>query len=312
MSKNNNLSKNQNLCKEWNHNKNKFKPDDYTERSGKKVWWICNKCNFEWLAIICDRSYGTGCSKCAGKIVTKTNCLLTKNPELCKEWNYNRNENNPDKYMSGSNKKVWWICNRCQFEWESMINSRNRGNGCPRCRELYIDKTNCLLTKNPELCKEWNHNKNESGLNKYMPGSNKKVWWICNKCQFEWKTQINNRKFDGTGCPRCNKIYSKKCSRWIDSLNNLNIQKSKRLKTEGFIRKIEVDGIDFTTNTIYEFYGDEFHGNPQTRNLASISKITKKTYGEMYKNTVNRERLIKLAGFKLVTIWENDWDKLNK
>ena len=32
-----------NLAKEWDHEKNEKKPEDYTAGSGKKIWWICSK-----------------------------------------------------------------------------------------------------------------------------------------------------------------------------------------------------------------------------------------------------------------------------
>lgn len=63
----------------------------------------------------------------------KDSSLLIKNPILAKEWNYNKNGVlQPDTFTLGSNKKVWWICDK-GHEWEATINSRNKGAGCPEC-----------------------------------------------------------------------------------------------------------------------------------------------------------------------------------
>ena len=74
-----------------------------------------------------------------------------------------------------------------------------------------------------------------------------------------------------------------------------------RLKADGYCRE---------TNTIYEFYGDEFHGNPVTKKSSDFSKICKKTYKELYKNTLKREVIIRSLGYNLVTIWEYDFKNL--
>ncbi len=52
------------LAKEWNYEKNgNLKPGDFTENSGQKVWWKCNK-GHEWQAIIKNRNKGQGCPVC--------------------------------------------------------------------------------------------------------------------------------------------------------------------------------------------------------------------------------------------------------
>lgn len=65
------------------------------------------------------------------------------------------------------------------------------------------------LTKNyslevvlPDLALQWHPTKN--GILRptdFTPGSNKKVWWICNNGH-EWHAPINSRK-KGRGCPYC-------------------------------------------------------------------------------------------------------------
>lgn len=53
------------LAREWDYDKNKNTPNEYTEKSGEIVSWICSKCNHRWEARISNRSNGNGCPKCA-------------------------------------------------------------------------------------------------------------------------------------------------------------------------------------------------------------------------------------------------------
>lgn len=54
------------IAKEWHPTKNgNLTPINVTAKSGKKVWWQCNKNNTHaWEAIICNRTYGYGCPRC--------------------------------------------------------------------------------------------------------------------------------------------------------------------------------------------------------------------------------------------------------
>ena len=56
------------LIKEWDFEKNvDIQPNEIKAGSGKKVWWKCSNCGYEWLARITDRTRGNDCPKCAKK-----------------------------------------------------------------------------------------------------------------------------------------------------------------------------------------------------------------------------------------------------
>jgi len=75
-------------------------------------------------------------------------------------------------------------------------------------------------------------------------------------------------------------------------------------------RNFEFDGFDPITNTVYEFYGDYWHGNPKV--FSQDDKIFHgETFGCLYKKTIERELFLKNAGFKLITIWEKKFDEKN-
>lgn len=194
------------IAAEWNYAKNApLTPNEVVSQSNKKVWWLCEK-GHEWEAPIIHRvRVGTGCPYCYGRYAIKgVNDLFTTDPLLAAEWNYKRNGSlSPSDVMSHTGKKVWWICEK-GHEWQDHVNNRSNGRGCPYCsNHQAIVGENDLQTLYPELMKEWHPTKNK-GINaiKILPGSNKKVWWICEKGH-EWKTQVANRTLVKTGCPIC-------------------------------------------------------------------------------------------------------------
>ena len=77
-------------------------------------------------------------------------------------------------------------------------------------------------------------------------------------------------------------------------------------------KRIKFDGYCEKTNTVYEFHGDYFHGNPKIYKKDGVNLLNKKKFGVLYKNTIERELLIKNNGYNLITIWENDYYKNKK
>ena len=122
------------LATQWHPTKNgRFTPEMVTSKSGKRAWWICSL-GHEWEARIADRSNGSGCPICAGqKVLIGYNDLATTNPELAKQWHPTKNGNKtPEMFSKGSSEKAWWIC-PLGHEWQAVIYSRVKGNGCPIC-----------------------------------------------------------------------------------------------------------------------------------------------------------------------------------
>lgn len=193
-------TRNPDLAEEWHPTKNGIlTPQKVMPNTKQKIWWKCER-GHEWMATVNSRNRGCGCPYCSGQRVNNKNCLMRKNPILAKEWHPTKNGNqNPSNVMPNSNKKVWWLCAR-KHEWEASISSRNKGSGCPICRKA-TDSYN-LMVVNPSLSREWHLTKNFPLTPKDVtPGSNKKVWWICDRGH-TWNARINSRNC-GKGCPYC-------------------------------------------------------------------------------------------------------------
>lgn len=193
------------LASEWNYEKNgKLLPENISANSGQKVWWK-GECRHEWDAIVSNRNKGYGCPYCSGQKVLKGfNDLMTKRPDLASEWNYEKNGDlKPDMIMPGTNKKVWWVCDK-GHEWEESPNNRtNAKTGCPYCSGHRVLKGfNDLQTVNPTLASEWDYEKNENlKPTDVTIGAHQMVWWRCNEGH-EWKSTIPNR-IKGAGCSIC-------------------------------------------------------------------------------------------------------------
>ena len=140
------------IKKEWHYEKNYPKtPQDFTPMSAKKVWFTCKDCQWVYEAIINNRTRGSGCPACAGKVVISENCLNEKFPEIAKDWHWEKNAPlTPEDVTGKSSKRVWWKCQECHHEWQATINDRtNRGStGCRQCYKAALMSTKRENTKN--------------------------------------------------------------------------------------------------------------------------------------------------------------------
>lgn len=199
------------LAKEWHPIKNgNLRPIDVTKSTTKKVWWMCSE-GHEWLTSINNRNNiarNSGCPFCSGRYATYKTSLAYLNPELAKEWDYEKNNTTPNLVKPGSNKKVWWICSvDSRHKWNAVIGSRTgiKPTGCPCCSGKKAWDENNLLVHNPLLTSEWNYELNKLPPEEVLPYSKKKYWWNCSECGEVWHQSANNRqRFGLRGCPKCN------------------------------------------------------------------------------------------------------------
>ena len=201
------------LLEEWDFQKNNLLPTEVTFGSRKLVWWLC-RIGHSYQKVI-SKKKKDNCPYCNNQIVLKGfNDLQTKCPEIALDWNQERNkEITPDNILFCSSKKVWWKCQCCGYEWQADLYRRIHGSGCQKCsvqkrvqtrkENLPFEKT--LAYRFPEIAKEWNFEKNIDTIpEKVSFGSDKKVWWTCSICHYEWIATIGSRT-RGTGCPVCGK-----------------------------------------------------------------------------------------------------------
>ena len=198
-----------NLVDEWDFEQNgDLIPSMATAHSHKKVGWECKKCGQRWDATINDRVNGHGCPYCAGKrpFPGKTD-LATLRPDVAEEWDYERNGTlTPAMVTTHSDKKVWWKCKECDQQWESTIDDRVNGHGCPYCAgKRPIPGQTDLATLRPDLAEEWDYERNGSLTPAMVTAhSHKRVWWKCIICGRSWKATVNSQS-RGSGCRHNNR-----------------------------------------------------------------------------------------------------------
>jgi len=200
-------------------------------------------------------------------------------------------------YLSNKNN-IEIICN---IHGSFLQNTKHHlnGSGCKKCAGLFLD-LECFINKANLV-----HNHKYEYTNVIYFNSTTKIEIIC-KNHGSW-FQTPNVHLTGHGCPKCSHLVSKQETEWLDSLNisleNRNIHLPK-------LGRKRVDGYDPKTNTVYEFYGNYWHGNPILYNHNDFNHKSKKTFGELYLKTINREMCIKNAGYNIIHIWELDYLKL--
>ena len=71
------------------------------------------------------------------------------------------------------------------------------------------------------------------------------------------------------------------------------------------------DGYDAETRTIFEFYGDYWHGNPKFSNTITDPKAKELSVSRFLK-TIQRKQILISMGYKYVDIWEDSWKNIIK
>ena len=119
------------LLKFWDFEKNKENPYEVYCKSTKIFNWVCDK-GHKYTSSIANRVRGKHCPICTGKrILAGFNDLLSQNPELAKEWDYDLNTLTPKEIHFRSQTPVHWICNKCGHRWKSKVINRKE---CPNCK----------------------------------------------------------------------------------------------------------------------------------------------------------------------------------
>ena len=185
------------------------------------------------------------------------------------------------------------------------------GSGCQKCAGVAKLTTEDFIERSKEIHGDLYDYSQSVYINR-----GEKVKIICKKHGL-FQQIAGGHYQSGQGCPKCGNIgYSKPQIKWLHFLSkyyNIDIQHAEN-DGEYLIpkTKYKADGFCKENNTIYEFHGDFWHGNPNIYKDDDINTITKCTYKELYEKTLKKEGILKKLGYNLVVIWENDWKKINK
>lgn len=130
--------------------------------------------------------------------------LSVTHPEISKSWDKEKNGDlTPDKVVSGSAKKVYWICPK-GHSIHVEVRRKVRGDGCGVCANRILETGyNDLETVYPAIAAQWHKSKNGDLLpSQVLFGARIKVWWMCENGH-EWQAFLYSRDPKTYGCSAC-------------------------------------------------------------------------------------------------------------
>jgi hypothetical protein len=203
------------LLEQWSFRRNgSLTPWRVGPQSTRKVWWKCAVGpDHEWREAVCDRNQFRrgrlpGCPFCAGRRVSITNCLATRDKAAAREWHKRKNAPlTPRRIQAGSSRLVWWKCKRAKDHvWQERVANRvgERKLGCPFCASRRLVRSNTLAAIAPEVARQWHPKSNRSLTPRdVVAGSTRLVWWMCRRGPDHVWRQSPKARVAGHGCPFC-------------------------------------------------------------------------------------------------------------
>lgn len=279
----------------------------------------------KYVTIICKKHgefnqtpsnhYKYGCGKCGNENNSNNIKLLSncKNNFISKSILQHNNKYDYSKsvYINSSTKLII-TCNT-HGDFNITPNNHLRGKGCPSCG---IIRSSISKIKSFEYYYKLfidRHDYKYTYENVNWINSSTKIDVTCKK-HGEFKILPYDHK-NGRGCPSCTNQYSKKSIEWLKYLSikhNISIQQAENIGEKIIYGKTKADGYCKENNTVYEFHGNFWHGNPKLYDHEEINPKTGTKFGILLKKTLHKELIIRKLGFNYVCIWETEWDNFIK
>ena len=203
-------------------NINNISPRNIAISSSKKFWFKCDVCphNFEsslanikkgqwcpYCAIPVKKLCGDkDCSYCLNKSFASYKGLTSNGKKKVDCWS-NKNKRQPHEVAICIGKKIWFDCDTCPHDFQSVLSSITNNCWCPYCaipvKKLCGDK-DCSYCLNKSFAKYegltgsgkkkvdcWS-NKNKKQPHEVSISSDKIFWFDCDTCPHDFKIQISN------------------------------------------------------------------------------------------------------------------------
>lgn len=286
-------------------NKSKIKHNDIYDyslveyiNSSTKVNIICKK-HGEFLQAPTSHIGGKGCFKCAHELIgLKSRKYHEEYISLAIEKHNNKYDYSLISDKSRPKDKVDIICpthGKFIQTWQNHI----YGKGCIKCAGVEKSTLINFVTEANTLY----FNRYDYSKSQYIDANTSTVIICPDHGEFT-QTPYNHLRLKG--CTKCSANSSRIENEWLDTLNIPNEYRQHKITINK--KKIIVDAYNPLTNTVYEFWGDLWHGNPKLYKSADINGKNKKSFGELYKETQQKRQSIISAGYKLCDIWESDFN----
>lgn len=238
---------------------------------------------------------GSGCKKCYHQSLRyDLKYFIEKSNKI-----HNNFYNYSESIYKGYNNSLIIICPKHgRFSQKTSVHLS--GSGCKKCM---IDRFRRPYEDFIKFANIIHHSFYKYDKNSYIDMKTPMILHCPIHNQF--KIIPDNHLSKKQGCPSCGKNTSNSEIEWLNSLS-ISLKKRQVVKKINN-RLFKLDAFEDEINTIYEFYGDFWHGNPSKYNSDDVNPVNKIKYGDLYKRTIDRERYLKSLGYNVVSIWESEY-----
>lgn len=271
--------------------------------------FTCNECKHAFTKaprVLLNEKHG--CVKCSRKHTAKVESRTYEQfVKLAKKVHGNKFTYKSSIDQTWRNVDViCWVCNTCQFEHSQQLVNHLDGRSCPKCSGTIKHTTETFIARSQQV-----HGPDTFDYSQVVYGQSNKQHIIlkCKKHDHVFTTSPANHVM-GKGCPDCamKTFVSAGETEWLNSLNVHASCRNRWINVNG--QKFNVDGL--VNGTIYEYYGDYWHGNPLRFPADRVCHTSGMTMAELYQHTMDRESQLKAAGYVVITMWEFDWMRLRQ
>ena len=235
-----------------------------------------------------------GCHKCGGNYPSNSDEFIDKVRKV-----------HGDKYdyslvkYSRAQRNITILC-PTHGRFQQKACAHLSGKGCIKCAYKRVnDGKRYVLIEFVQKAREVHGDKYDYS-NSIYKSFDDKINILCPK-HGKFHQTVGNH-LSGKGCKKCSNCISHKEVAFLDVIGIRGEHRQQR------IFRYLVDGIDPTTNTVYEFLGDFWHGNPKTQKSTDVNRVNKQTFGQLLLKTKLKLRMLSDKNYKVKYIWESDWD----
>lgn len=192
--------------------------------------------------------------------------------------------------------------------------SHLRGRGCPNCAS--IKRLHARRKSDKTFIKEATmlHNGRYIYSHVQYVNTDTKVHIKC-KVHGCFK-QTPSAHLQGRGCPQCCNKGTSRAEQEYMAYISVEHPELQHFNNKGQFRipgtKYIADGYTPVTNTIYEFDGDFWHGNPKLYDSNALNKVNKKTFGALLRATRKKRSVCEELGYKYISIWHSEWKQFKR
>lgn len=254
-------------------------------------------------------------------VSTRTTKKLSKDEFIIMARQIHGDKYNYDKVIYTINTaKVIIICPE-HGEFNQTPGNHLRNHGCPQCGVKTQAKNNANKYTFDDFVKSAREKHGldydyECGRDTFK-NLHENVTIKCNNCNNIFEVRPEKHIGRMFGCKKCSMNGVSKISiRWLDYIAKIENIKIQHGMNEGEYKlpdlDLKVDGYCYETNTVYEFHGCVYHGCIKCFNANANNAIrTNLTNQTLYDQTLQRDKRISRAGYKLINLWEHDAKKMN-